>query len=84
MLVAISLEDLLTLTPEQIQAHADAIRARLTELHDRLKVDFPVYVLFTKTDLIAGFREYFGDLTRSRAAAWSGAPRSAPTTRRAT
>ena len=26
------------------------------------KVDFPVYALFTKADLVAGFMEYFGDL----------------------
>ena len=65
MLVAISLEDLLTLSPEQIQAHADAIRTRLLELHERLKIDFPVYALFTKADLVAGFREFFGDLNEA-------------------
>ena len=40
-----------------------SIRARLLELHERLKVDFPVYALFTKTDLVAGFMEYFSNLT---------------------
>ncbi|HKD26542.1 MAG TPA: type VI secretion protein IcmF/TssM N-terminal domain-containing protein, partial [Xanthobacteraceae bacterium] len=48
VLVAISLEDLMTLAPADIAAHANAIRARLLELHERLKVDFPVYALFTK------------------------------------
>ncbi len=42
-------------------------RKRLLELHERLKVDFPVYALFTKADLVAGFIEYFGDLDRERA-----------------
>ncbi len=59
VLVAISLEDLMTLPPADIAAHANAIRARLLELHERLKVDFPVYALFTKGDLVAGFTEYF-------------------------
>lgn len=59
VLVAISLEDLMTLPPAEIAAHANAIRARLLELHDRLRVDFPVYVLLTKADLVAGFSEYF-------------------------
>jgi type VI secretion system protein ImpL len=59
VLVAISLEDLMTLPPAEIAAHATAIRARLLELHERLKVDFPVYALFTKGDLVAGFTEYF-------------------------
>jgi type VI secretion system protein ImpL len=63
VLVAISLEDLMTLPPAEIAAHANAIRARLLELHERLKVDFPVYALFTKGDLVAGFMEYFASLT---------------------
>jgi type VI secretion system protein ImpL len=63
VMVAISLEDLMTLSPAEIAAHADAIRSRLLELHDRLKVDFPVYALFTKSDLIAGFVEYFASLS---------------------
>src|SRR5215216_6098505 len=62
VMVAISLEDLMTLSTAEINAHANAIRARLLELHDRLKVDFPVYALFTKGDLVAGFMEYFGYL----------------------
>src|SRR6202163_4373583 len=52
---AISLEDLMTLSSADLAAHSNTIRARLLELHDRLKVDFPVYALFTKGDLIAGF-----------------------------
>jgi type VI secretion system protein ImpL len=62
VLVAISLEDLLTLSATEIAAHARAITARLVELHDRLGIEFPVYVLFTKTDLVSGFMEYFDGL----------------------
>ena len=62
VMVAISLEDLMTMSSAELSAHADAIRARLLELHDRLKVDFPVYALFTKGDLVAGFMEFFGNL----------------------
>ena len=71
VLVAISLEDLMTASPAEINAHASAIRARLLELHDRLKVDFPVYALFTKADLVAGFMEFFGHLgEQSRRQVW--------------
>jgi type VI secretion system protein ImpL len=59
VIVAISVEDLLTLQPVELAAHAAAIRGRLLELHTRLKVDFPVYALFTKADLILGFSEFF-------------------------
>jgi type VI secretion system protein ImpL len=71
VMVAISLEDLMTLGPAEIQANADAVRARLLELHERLKVDFPVYVLLTKADLVAGFIEFFGNLNeQSRQQVW--------------
>src|SRR5580698_2818820 len=43
VLVAISIEDVLKLAPAEVNAHADAIRKRLTELHDELKISFPVY-----------------------------------------
>src|SRR3984893_1367349 len=62
VLVAISLEDLLTLSSADLAAPSNAVRSRLLELHERLKVDFPVYALFTKGDLVAGFMEYFGYL----------------------
>jgi type VI secretion system protein ImpL len=62
VLVAISVEDILTLPKQELAAHANAIRARLLDLHQRLKVDFPVYALFTKTDLVAGFSEFFSYL----------------------
>jgi type VI secretion system protein ImpL len=62
VIVAISLEDLMTLSSADLAAHASAIRARLLDLHARLKVDFPVYALFTKGDLVAGFMEYFAYL----------------------
>jgi type VI secretion system protein ImpL len=71
VIVAISLEDLITLKSDEVAAHAIAIRSRLLELHDRLKVDFPVYCLFTKADLIAGFLEFFGNLNdTARAQVW--------------
>ena len=65
VLVAISLEDLLTCSTAEIEAHSTAIRARLQELHERLKIDFPVYAVFTKADLVAGFSEFFGHLSEA-------------------
>src|ERR1700733_6552620 len=66
VLVAISIEDVLNLSAAEVNAHADAIRKRLTELHDELKVSFPVYAIFTKMDLIVGFTQYFADLDEAR------------------
>ncbi|HVV94241.1 MAG TPA: type VI secretion system membrane subunit TssM [Hyphomicrobiales bacterium] len=71
VLVAISVEDLMTLRPDELAAHSAAIRRRLLELHERLKVDFPVYALFTKADLVAGFMEFFGHLNEAdRSRVW--------------
>lgn len=71
VLVAISLEDLLILSAEEVAAHAAAIRARLIELHQRLAVDFPVYALFTKADLVIGFMEFFNNFDAAgRAQVW--------------
>lgn len=61
-IVAISLADLAMQDETTQKAHAQAVRRRLNELHERLGVHFPVYVLFTKADLIAGFSEFFADL----------------------
>ncbi len=63
-IVAIGISDLLAATETQRMEHARAIRQRLTELYNELAVRFPVYVLFTKADLIAGFVEFFDDLGR--------------------
>ena len=61
-MIAISLSDLL-MSDEQTRAeHARAVRRRLNELREKLGVRFPVYVLFTKADLIAGFSEFFDSL----------------------
>src|SRR4029079_1941957 len=50
------------LSSTDLAAHSNAIRARLLGLHERLKVDFPVYAIFTKADLVAGFIEFFRNL----------------------
>jgi type VI secretion system protein ImpL len=66
VMVSISLEDLMTLSDAELKLHTDAIRARLIELYKTLKIDFPVYVMLTKADTIAGFMEFFGSYPESR------------------
>ena len=61
-IVAISLSDLSLQDEATQKSHAAAIRRRLHELREKLNVRFPVYVLFTKSDLIAGFSEFFDSL----------------------
>ena len=61
-MIAISLSDLSLQDEATQKAHARAVRRRLHELREKLGVRFPVYVLFTKADLIAGFSEFFDTL----------------------
>jgi type VI secretion system protein ImpL len=62
VLVAVSLSDLSALSEDERPAHARAVRRRVRELQDELGVRLPVYVLFTKLDLLAGFVEFFDNL----------------------
>lgn len=62
VLIAISLSDLSTLTEDERLTHARAVRRRVRELQDELGVRLPVYVLFTKIDLMVGFVEFFDNL----------------------
>jgi type VI secretion system protein ImpL len=69
--VAISIADLMTQTESERRAHAAAIKQRVMELDKHFGIRFPVYVLFTKCDLVAGFTEFFDDLGRTeREQAW--------------
>ena len=66
VLVAMSLSDLLRLTEEERSLHAKAIRKRIEELTERTGIRIPVYMLFTKADLIAGFTDFFADFGKEK------------------
>ena len=65
VIVAISLLDLMTLNEHDRIAHGRAIKSRIQELDQFFKIRFPVYVMLTKCDLVAGFMEFFDDLGRA-------------------
>jgi type VI secretion system protein ImpL len=62
VLVAIGLDEIMAADRLKLDGHAAAVRRRLEELRRGLEVSAPVYVLFTKADLLAGFTEFFDDL----------------------
>jgi type VI secretion system protein ImpL len=66
VMVAIALSDIAAAPQHERLAHARAIRRRVKELSDQLGVKVPVYALFTKADLIAGFMEFYDDLDREK------------------
>jgi type VI secretion system protein ImpL len=71
VIVALSVADLLQQNEAGRRAQALAIRERIKELHEQLGIRFPIYVVVTKCDLLAGFVEFFDTLGREeRAQVW--------------
>ena len=59
VLLTVNVQDLWQQGAPERREHAAKLRARLQELHAKLGVRAPVYVLVTKADLIGGFNESF-------------------------
>lgn len=71
VLVTFSVQELLNSSNAERDVLARTVGQRLAELCDELSIKFPVYVLITKTDLLAGFNEFFGSMNREeRAQVW--------------
>lgn len=60
--LVVSTEELLRLTENEWKLHKRTITTRLRELAEQLQMDFPVYLLVTKVDLLPGCREFFDSL----------------------
>ncbi|WEF35895.1 type VI secretion system membrane subunit TssM [Pseudoduganella chitinolytica] len=65
VIIAVSIAELTRNRPEFAIELAKNLRQRVQELTERLEVHAPVYVVFTKADLITGFNEFFQDSERS-------------------
>jgi type VI secretion system protein ImpL len=64
IIIAVSVAELTRNRPEFAINLAKNLRQRVQELTERLAVHAPVYVVFTKADLITGFNEFFQDSER--------------------
>jgi type VI secretion system protein ImpL len=65
ILIAVSIAELRGDDPEVGIKLARSLRKRVQDLIERLEVFAPVYVVFTKADLIAGFSEFFARAERA-------------------
>ena len=59
VLVTLSVGDLFSFTERERSEYGQVVRQRIEDLQSHLGVQFPVYVLVTKCDLISGFTEFF-------------------------
>ncbi|HLK99780.1 MAG TPA: type VI secretion system membrane subunit TssM [Myxococcaceae bacterium] len=65
LIVAVSVGDIIGIDEEETIQLAQRLRERVDEVMERLKMIVPVYLMFTKCDLLAGFVDIFGDLAKS-------------------
>lgn len=71
ILLAVSVEEVVLSDEDSRRRQAEILRQRLRELHRTFGMRLPVYVMFTKCDLIAGFDEYFDAIKeREREQVW--------------
>ena len=61
IIIAASIAELTQNKPDYVINLAKSLRQRVQELTENLEIFAPVYVVFTKADLIAGFVEFFED-----------------------
>ena len=71
ILVTLSVQDLLSFDLQERQRYAQIVRQRVEELQLELGLEFPIYVLVTKVDLVSGFNEFFATFdAEQRAQVW--------------
>ncbi|MCA0174804.1 MAG: type VI secretion system membrane subunit TssM [Proteobacteria bacterium] len=71
VLITVAVPDLLTKGPAERLRHAQTVRARVQELYEQLGERLPLYLLVTKSDLMAGFTDTFAGLDKAqRATPW--------------
>ncbi|MBT9489219.1 MAG: type VI secretion system membrane subunit TssM [Rubrivivax sp.] len=59
IIVTLSISDLLSANDAGRARQANQVRTRVEELQHELGLQFPVYVMVTKCDLVSGFSEFF-------------------------
>lgn len=72
-LVCVDAENLLSPSPDPLAATARKLRTQLTEVSRLLGINLPVYVLFTRSDRLLFFTEYFSKLNNEEATRILGA-----------
>ncbi len=59
LIIIVSAAELISQSPEKTIKLAKNLRSRIQDITEQLEIFAPVYVIFSKMDLIAGFTEFF-------------------------
>ena len=63
-LITLNLPELLLQSDKVNQTQKQALKSILQAIHQELQIQTPIYLILTKCDLIAGFQEFFVDLSK--------------------
>ncbi|MBP5102224.1 type VI secretion system membrane subunit TssM [Pseudomonas protegens] len=64
VLVTVPVEALLSVDEQELDTLAHQVRVRLQDIHQKLHVDVPVYLVLSKADQLSGFDEFFDQMSR--------------------
>lgn len=59
LIVIVNAAELISQSPDKTLKLANSLRSRVQDIIERLEISTPVYVIFSKMDLIAGFTSFF-------------------------
>ncbi|WP_139852569.1 type VI secretion system membrane subunit TssM [Acinetobacter pullicarnis] len=59
LIIVVSTAELISQSPEKTMQLAKNLRSRIQDIIERLEIFAPVYVVFSKMDLVAGFTDFF-------------------------
>lgn len=59
LIILVNIVELISQSPDKTLKLAHSLRSRIQEITERLEISTPIYVVFSKMDLVAGFTEFF-------------------------
>ena len=59
LLISFSMADLISMNEYELSQHVYQLKQRIAEVNDFFKTRFPVYVVVTKSDMLAGFTQFY-------------------------
>ncbi len=63
LLVSFSMSDLMTLSEYELSQQIMQMKQRIAEVNDFFATKFPVYIVITKSDMVAGFSQFYETLS---------------------
>lgn len=59
LVIIVNISELISQSPDKTLKLANSLRSRIQDITERLEISTPVYIVFSKMDLVAGFTAFF-------------------------